>query len=77
MPYAIKASETHHLLKKAAAEFGNIDLTSMKMFETLKPPTGDAIRETFRRNALCFCGSKKKFKHCHGRIATAEQQLES
>ena len=75
--YVIKASETHHLLKKAAAEFGNIDLTAIKMVTTLMSPTGDALRETFRRNALCFCGSKRKFKHCHGQIVTAQQQPES
>jgi len=72
--YVIKASETAHLLKKAASEFGDIDLTAQKMVETLKPPTAEAIRETFKRNALCFCGSKMKYKHCHGKILSVENR---
>jgi hypothetical protein len=76
--YVIKASETAHLLKKAASEFGNIDLCEPKIVETLRPPTADAIKGIFKRNSPCFCGSQKKFKHCHGKIVpSAGNQLVS
>ncbi len=69
--YVIKASETKHLLDKAAAQFGKIDFNAMHVVEPLKKATESELRETFRRNALCFCGSKMKYKHCHGKLVAS------
>jgi hypothetical protein len=71
--YVIKASETAHLMKKAAPEFTDVGRTAMKMVEALKPPETEAMRETFRRNAPSFCGSKLRYKHCHGKIFSINQ----
>jgi preprotein translocase subunit SecA len=32
-------------------------------------PSGDVVEAPVSRNALCPCGSGRKYKHCHGQLA--------
>lgn len=70
--YAIKASETLHLLKKAASEYGDVGPDDLKSITPLKKVTDEEIKRTFGRNAPCICGSGLRYKRCHGRLTNAD-----
>jgi hypothetical protein len=49
-----------------ANRLGGVDIRTVfeKLFGRVSPNSHTS------RNALCPCGSGKKFKHCHGRLVT-------
>ena len=48
----------------------NVKLVEKKEEKEIKPLTIEQkyIGKKMRRNEPCYCGSGKKFKHCHGAL---------
>ena len=59
-----EASSTAEECRRLIKHTGEIDAFNLKVISQLMAPV-----EAVRRNALCSCGSGKKYKHCHGQFA--------
>jgi len=69
---------THHIDPLSGDDdSADMDGGSRGQFGTLPPistisptmPDGSPVPEPDSRNALCPCGSGRKYKHCHGQVA--------
>jgi len=52
----------------SAAEITSAAMTAGSHGAGFDPANVDSWQKTVSRNAVCPCGSTKKFKHCHGRV---------
>jgi len=63
-----------NLLNKIKADFitflNNLEIVSKEEIAKDEPPKNEKkesiMPKKMRRNEPCFCGSGKKYKHCHG-----------
>lgn len=63
-----EASTTAEECRRLIERTGKVDAFNLMATSQLMAST-QAPQETIRRNADCFCGSGKKYKHCHGQFA--------
>jgi preprotein translocase subunit SecA len=57
------------MLEQPAAAGGSIEVAAQTMRSEGVDPNDPSTWRNAGRNAPCPCGSGKKYKHCHGRLA--------
>ena len=59
----------YEIQKQIVLVLNNMNIQNQSEDDDLKKETIQLSNKKVGRNDLCPCGSKKKYKHCHGKVA--------